>query len=113
MQGDGGDGKTPLVQQLQSSCATALPWIGLRVEECVSIGFYIEDEEQHLKERQAAIDAAYSQHCASTGNLHLFPRPDEENELVVFDRTGKPSITPFYHQVREAALGRVDTYRDP
>jgi len=104
LQGDGGDGKTPLMQQLQSSCATELAWIGLRVEGCVSVGFYTEDEEQDLKERQAAIDAAYGQHCASTGNMHLFPRADEENELVVFERSGKPNLTPFYHQVREAAL---------
>ena len=104
LQGNGGDGKTPLVQQLQSSCATGLPWLGLRIEECASIGVYTEDEEQDLKERQAAIDAAYGQHCASTGKMHLFPRADEENELVVFDRSGKPTFTPFYHQVREAAF---------
>jgi RecA-family ATPase len=102
-QGNGGDGKTSLVHQLQSSCATPLPWIGLRVEECASIGFYTEDEEQDLKERQAAIDAAYGQHCASTGKMHLFPRAGEENELLVFDRARKPSLTTFYRQVCEAA----------
>jgi hypothetical protein len=42
--------------------------------------------------------------CARTGNMHLFPRVDEDNELVVFDNRGKPSETPFYRQVREAAL---------
>jgi RecA-family ATPase len=104
IQGDGGDGKSTLLQQLQSSCATALPWIGLRVEECASVGFYTEEEEIDLKERQAWIDTAYGQHCASTGNLHLFPRADEENELVVFDRDGKPELTRFYHQVRQTVL---------
>ena len=47
---------------------------------------------------------SYGQHCASTGKMHLFSRADEENELVVFDRSGKPTLTPFYHQVWEAAL---------
>jgi hypothetical protein len=61
VQGDGGDGKTPLLQQLQSSCATALPWIGLRVEECASLGIYTEDEESDLRLRQADIDRAYGQ----------------------------------------------------
>jgi AAA domain len=103
-QGDGGDGKTSLVQQLQSSCATALPWLGSRVEECASVGFYSEEEGQDLVERQAHIDASLGQHCASTGKLHLFPRVDEESELIVFDRAGNPSLTPFYHQVREASL---------
>ena len=97
IQGDGGDGKTPLVQQLQSSCAAALPWLGLRVKECASVGFYTEDEEQDLKERQAAIDAAYGCDCVGTGNMHLFPRVGEDNELVVFDRrrtTDRHEILP-------------------
>ena len=104
IQGNGGDGKTSLAQQLQSSCATALPWIGLRVEECVSVGFYSEDEEQDIKERQAAIDAAYGQNCVSTGKMYLFSRADEDSELVVFDRARRPSPTNFYWQAREAAM---------
>ncbi len=105
LQGDGGDGKTPLMQQLQSSCATALPWIGLRVEECVSVGFYTEDEEQDIKERQEAIDRAYNQHCPSANtSMYLFPRCGEDNELVVFDRAGRASETTFYRQVRETVL---------
>jgi RecA-family ATPase len=104
IQGDGGDGKTTLMQQLQSSCATELPWIGLPVEGCISVGFYSEEEEPDLKERQALIDAALGQHCASTGRLHLFPRVDEDNELVVFTRAGTPEVTRFYYQVRETVL---------
>ena len=104
IQGDGGEGKTPLVHQLQSSCAAALPWLGLRVKECASVGFYTEDEEQDLKERQAAIDAAYGCACDEIGNMHLFPRVGEENELVVFDRARRPVLTKFYQQICEAAL---------
>jgi RecA-family ATPase len=104
IQGDGGDGKTSLMQQLQSSCATGLPWLELLVEECCSIGAYTEDEERDLKIRQAAIDAHYGRDCASTGKMHLFPRTDQENELVVFPRAGKPELTPFYRQLVEAAL---------
>jgi len=104
LQGDGAVGKTLLMQQLQSSCATELPWIGLRVEPLISVGVYTEDEERDLKLQQAAIDAAYGQACAETGNMLMFPRPDDENELVVFDRSGKPTLTKFYHQVRETAL---------
>jgi len=104
IQGNGGDGKTPLVQQLQASCATGLAWLGLRVTECVSTGFYTEDEDQDLKERQALIDVAYAQDCLDTGNMHLFSRADEENELVVFDKARRPTPTKFYRQVCEAAM---------
>ena len=104
IQGDGGDGKTSLGQQLQSACATALPWLGLLVEECISTGFYTEDEEDDLKLRQKDIDAYYGQRCVSTGKMHLFPRLDEDNELVAFDRSGNPILTPFYRQVCETSL---------
>jgi hypothetical protein len=104
LQGDGGDGKTPLMQQLQSSCATGLPWLGLPVNECCSIGVYTEDEERDLKIRQAAIDAHYGRDCALTGKMQLFPRTDQECELIVFARTGRAELTPFYRQLVEAAL---------
>jgi RecA-family ATPase len=106
LQGNGGDGKTPLAQQLRSSCASALPWIGKRVNECDSIGFYTEDKERDLRERQAAIDTAYGVSCARipSPKIHLFPRLGLENELVEFDRSGSAKLTKFYHQVREAAF---------
>lgn len=103
-QGDGGDGKTTIGQQLQSSCATALPWLGLRARECVSVGFYTEDRRKDLLRRQAAIDASYNLDCRSTGRMHLFARRDFDNELVVFTRTGAPEKRPFFWQVREAAI---------
>jgi hypothetical protein len=104
-QGDGGDGKTPCVQQLQSSCATELPWLGLRVKGCASFGVYTEDNERTLKLRQRAIDAVYGCDCNEPGKMHLFPRLGQENELVVFDkRSGKATLTNFYWQVWEAAL---------
>jgi hypothetical protein len=102
-QGNGGDGKSTIGQQLQSSCATGLPWLGLRVEECASIGIYTEDEDLDLKERQAAIDAAYGQNCIETGQMHMFPMADRDAEIVVFDRNGTPTLTPFYRQICEAA----------
>ncbi len=103
VQGNGGDGKTPLMQQLQTSCATGLPWIGLNVEECASVGFYTEDRERDCKERQLAINASY---CLdeTPPRMQMFPRLGLENELVEFDRAGAPKLTKFYHQVFEAAL---------
>ena len=70
-----------------------------------SAASYTEDEAYDMKERQAAIDAAYGCDCVGTGNMHLFPRAEEdENELVVFDRTRRPILTKFFRQFREAAL---------
>ena len=70
---------------------------------CISIGVYTEDKDRDLKERQAAINAAY---CLeeTPSNMHLFPRLGLENELVEFDGAGKPKLTKFFHQVHEAAF---------
>src|SRR5260370_1884028 len=57
IQGDGGDGKTSLMQQLQSSFATALPWLGLRAEKGVSVGFFTQGEGRDLQKRHAGVDA--------------------------------------------------------
>jgi RecA-family ATPase len=106
-QGDGGEGKSTIAQQLQSSCATELPWLGLRVKGCNSVGFYTEDRKKDLLRRQAAIDAAYGLDCRSPDSphtMHLFPRRDFDNELIRFTRTGAPEPTPFFYQVREVAL---------
>ena len=103
IQGDGGLGKSTIVQQLQTSCATGLPWLGQLVEPCSSVGFYTEDRQRHLEIRQAAINRAYGTDHDLTTAMALFPRRGEDNELVVFDRAGKPTITPFYRQIRAAA----------
>ena len=102
LQGDGGDGKTLLMQQLQSSCATGCLWIGLEVMECASCGFYTEDEDYDAKERQQAVDAHYGRFCPEGDRMFVFPRTGEENELVVFDRARRPVLTPFYWQMVEA-----------
>jgi hypothetical protein len=103
VQGDGGLGKSTIVQQLQKSCATERPWLGQLVEPCASVGFYTEDKQWHLEIRQAAINRAYGVDHDLTTAMALFPRRGEDNELVVFDRGGKPTLTPFYLQVCEAA----------
>jgi RecA-family ATPase len=104
IQGDGGQGKTSIVQQLQSSTAVGLAWPGLHVEKCSSIGFYTEDEALDLNIRQDAIDVIMGQDCVATGAMHMFPMAGEDAELVVFDRVGNPTLTRFYQQVCEAAL---------
>ena len=42
LSGDSGLGKSLLMQQLQTSCAIGVPWVGNRVEQVRSLGFYCE-----------------------------------------------------------------------
>ncbi len=104
IQGDGGIGKSALMQQLQASCATALAWLGKPVKECVSIGVYTEDNDVDLKERQIPIDVCNDQDCRATGKMHMLPMLGRDPTLLSFDRNHSPVVTPFFRQLKEAAL---------
>jgi RecA-family ATPase len=103
IQGDGGLGKSTLLQQWQSSCATNELWIGLSVEEIATLGVYTEDEDQDVDLRQDAIDDHYGLDCMATGKMHTLAMAGEDSEMVVFDRNGNPTPTKFYRQIAEAA----------
>jgi len=53
--GDGGTGKTLLAQQLMTSCATGVPWLGMTTMRCPVLGLFCEDDEDELHRRQHAI----------------------------------------------------------
>lgn len=102
--GGGGEGKTLLLQQLQTSAALGSPWIGLPVEPFPSLGVFCEDELDELLRRQHDINTHYGCDFASLRALHLMPRFGEENLLMTFSSKGKGELTPFHKEVREAAL---------
>ena len=105
LQGDGGDGKTLLMRQLQAATALGELWVGLPCEEVVSCGFYTEDDDYDVEEGQMALDAHYGKFVAGTGKMFVFERDGEENELIRFPgRERKAEPTRFYRQVREAVL---------
>ena len=58
--GDGGVGKSLLSQQLQTGTALGSSWIGLPVEQVVSLGVYCEDSRDELWRRQGDINVAIS-----------------------------------------------------
>jgi RecA-family ATPase len=62
-----------------------------------------ESKQCDLEIVQDAINRAYGTDHDMTTAMALFPRRGEDNELVVFDRSGKPILTDFYKQVSEAA----------
>ena len=106
VQGDGGDGKSLLMHQLQASCAIGGLWIGLPCEPCASAGVYTEDDPEDVDERQDAIDRHYGVDCCTVGPhaMHRFPRADADNELVVFDKARRSSTTKFYSRVVEMTM---------
>jgi AAA domain len=102
--GDGGVGKSLLAQQLQTATALGSTWIGLPVEQAVSLGVYCEDDENELWRRQCAINASYFADHDALGLTHWMPRLGEDNLLMTFGRSGVGKLTKFHQQVLDAAL---------
>jgi RecA-family ATPase len=102
--GDGGEGKSLIAQQLQTSTAIGKPWLGLPVEPVPSLGVYCEDEFGELFRRQQDINPSYGISFSDLEGVEWLPRYGMDNVLMTFGRTGVGETTAFQRQILEAAL---------
>jgi RecA-family ATPase len=116
--GEGGIGKSLLLQQLQTATALGAPWLGLATERVASLCLYCEDPEAELWRRQDDICASYGVERVDLADVHWMIRFGEDNALMVFSRRGVGELTPFHKQAIEAArdlearLVGIDTASD-
>ena len=116
--GDGGTGKTLLMQQLATSSCTSQPWCGLAVEQCVSIALFCEDDEAELHRRQEAINREYGVDYSDLSNMIITSGVGCDNTLVEFDADGRMHETAafrtFMKQAKavSAKLVCIDTAAD-
>ena len=120
--GDGGIGKSLLMQQLQTAIALGGEhWAGIELppDPIVSFGIYCEDDENELHRRQANINAAYGIEMKTLGSgVHFASRVGEDNILAYFSREDRATPTAFFEQIsntiREtgAQLIIIDTAAD-
>lgn len=103
--GDGGIGKSLLVQMLMTCIALGRPFLGM--ETCQGIALYVtaEDDLDELWRRQKAICAALSVHVqALVGKLLLCSLcGDGDTSLANFDAAGRMTPTPRWRQVEATA----------
>jgi RecA-family ATPase len=102
--GDGGTGKTLLVQQLMTSCATGKPWIGLAVTRCRSLAIFCEDDAAELHRRQDRINAAYGVKFDDLDDLAWASGIGQDNCLMRFLADGRPQRTPRWEEIKAAAI---------
>ena len=121
LNGDGGVGKSLLVQQLATAMATARPFLGIEAppRPVKSLAVFCEDDFGELHFRQARINAHYGCGMDDLQAMTLLSRVGLENGLMTFERrTDEGATTPFYHQlehmIREsgAELIVIDTAAD-
>lgn len=117
--GPGGDGKTLLAQQLLTSCATGLPWIGLATMQCRGFALFCEDDEKEVHRRQDRINAHHGIDFDALGNLSWMSGAGfDDNTLMRFLHDGSPVRTDLFNFIVKhakefgARLLLVDTAAD-
>lgn len=100
---DGGIGKTLLGMQLMASTALGMPWCGLDVEQCPSVGLFSEDDETEIHIRMEAVRASYGVAFTDMADVHPIDATGADNILAHFDGNHMMPTARF-KQLRECAL---------
>lgn len=97
LSGDGGLGKSLLMQQLLTAAATGKPWLGLDTQPARGYAFFCEDDEGELHRRQEKINRHYEVDYPALDGVRYACRVGQENVLVEFDRrTDQPRRMPLF-----------------
>ena len=102
--GDGGVGKSLLVQQLMTSCATRTPWCGLDVMRCRALGLFCEDSIEELHERQNDINSSVGIRFSDLGDVQWLSGLGQDNTLAVFTSDGRMQKTDLFGRILRAAV---------
>ena len=100
--GDGGIGKSLLMQQLMTAIALGGDWLGVELPDdpIPSLGIFCEDDEDELHRRQANINHAYDIDMRTlSGTVNLVSRVGCDNILAFFGREDQADPTIFYDQI--------------
>ena len=107
--GDGGTGKSLLAQMLATATAIRQPWLDLETAgggaaAIRSLAVLCEDDLDELHRRQENINRLYGCRFGELEQVRWLPRLGYDNLLMTFDHNGRGVLTPFFEQVRQAAL---------
>lgn len=103
LSGDGGLGKSLLMQQLCTAAALGRAWLGLSTQKCKTFAMFCEDDEDELHRRQERINEHYScSHGDLDGTLYI-SRVGLDTPLAELDRrTETMRPTSHYEQLFSA-----------
>ena len=93
---DGGVGKSLLMQQLLTSTACGLPWLGMDVRGGPAFGMFCEDDQDELHRRQEAINRGLGVEMAHLEWLRYSSRLGFDNLLMTFSERNQAELTPLF-----------------
>jgi hypothetical protein len=97
--GDGGLGKSLILQQLLTAASLGLPWLGMDTRAGPAFGFMCEDDPSELHRRQEAINRHYNVQPRHLELLRYTSRLGLDNILMTFDDRNRPELTPLYQEL--------------
>lgn len=86
--GNGGVGKSLIMQQLATCAVLGRPWLGMTVTPGKALVLACEDDADELHRRQDAINRSMGRHMEDVleAGLDLIPRVTKDNILMALDR---------------------------
>ena len=100
--GNGGAGKSTLMQQLATHAVLGLNWLGLRLQAGKALMLACEDPVDEIRRRQWAINKSIARHMEDVldAGLDLIPRAAKDNVLMEIDRpTWRMKRTDLMHKL--------------
>lgn len=116
--GDGGLGKSLLMQQLMTCAATGQDWLGLKTRKCRAFGLFCEDDNDELLRRQHSICESMSISLESCFNMEWLSGDGIDPVLMEFGDSDAGKATPLFDELIEylawwgAELVIIDTAAD-
>jgi len=100
LSGDGGIGKSLLLQQLLTCAAIGQDWLGQGVTPVKTLGVFCEDDVDELHRRQDAINQLYGIEYKDLANMRWMCRLGMDNAIMIFPQRDSPGDrTVFCQQV--------------
>lgn len=102
--GDGGLGKSLLLQQLITAAALGEPWLGMRTQKVRSLAVFCEDDMDELWRRQERINEHYNCAMNDLEGVLIDSRPGRDCVLMNFRQWGGDGReTRMFDQLRDRA----------
>ncbi len=99
LSGDGGLGKSLLMQQLMTSAATGQPWLGMKVRRGRVFGLFCEDDNNELWRRQQAICESLSIPLEACFNMQWLSGEGIDPVLMEFSGGDAGKTTPLFDEL--------------
>lgn len=101
LSGDGGLGKSLLMQQLMTAAATGRDWLGLKTRRCKAFGLFCEDDNNELWRRQKAICDSMSLSLEACFNMQWLSGDGIDPVLMEFSDSDGGHATPLFDELME------------